>query len=161
MAGATLSLLLCLQLIYEESTRDDEHCVQRFIYESSIGINCFIIYESVGILFIGYMWPYFGWWIYIRTFPTTGGDNGRRQEYNQENREGGDVTFERRQHYVDRNIRYSNTRNNHDHLKHKHATQSEAKAEVRRMKAANYDGCERLNAYYNPDLDGWYVGRGW
>jgi hypothetical protein len=127
-------------------------------------VNWYQLLHHLRVSWYPFYWIHvavFGWWIYIRTFPTTGGDNGRRQEYNQENREGGDVTFERRQHYVDRNIRYSNTRNNHDHLKHKHATQSEAKAEVRRMKAANYDGCERLNAYYNPDLDGWYVGRGW
>jgi hypothetical protein len=51
--------------------------------------------------------------------------------------------------------------NNHDHLKHKHPTKEEAEREIRRMQAVGKDGCERLkNAYYNDDLDGWFVGNG-
>jgi hypothetical protein len=50
--------------------------------------------------------------------------------------------------------------NNHDHLKHKHTTREKAEQEIRRMKSIGKDGCERLNAYYNDELDGWFVGRG-
>ena len=54
----------------------------------------------------------------------------------------------------------SSAGNNHDHLKHKHPTQEMAEREIRRMKSVGKDGCERLNAYYNNERDGWYVGRG-
>jgi hypothetical protein len=55
-------------------------------------------------------------------------------------------------------ISYSST-NNHDHLKHKHSTREDAESEIRRMKRNGCDGSERLNAYYNSDYKGWYVGR--
>lgn len=58
-------------------------------------------------------------------------------------------------------VNYSNPRNNHDHLKCKYATREEAESMVRRMKRANCDGSERLNVYYNRELEGWYVGKGW
>ena len=54
----------------------------------------------------------------------------------------------------------SSAGNNHDHLKHRHSTQEEAEREIRRMRSVGKDGCERLNAYYNNERDGWYVGRG-
>ena len=57
--------------------------------------------------------------------------------------------------------RYTNQSNNHDNIKFKHSTQASAEAEVRRMQGARYDGSERLNVYYNRDLGGWFVGRGW
>ena len=57
--------------------------------------------------------------------------------------------------------RYSNPNNNHDHLKFKHSTRASAEAEVGRMKEARYDECGHLKVYYNRDLEGWFVGRGW
>lgn len=55
------------------------------------------------------------------------------------------------------NIRKGNK--NHDFLKHKHNSRASAMAEVKRMKALNYPGSERLNAYQNPDNKFWYVGK--
>jgi hypothetical protein len=63
---------------------------------------------------------------------------------------------ERRQ---DDDVSYSNPGNNHDHLKHKHRTREFANEEVRRMQRQGYGESERLNVYYNRELDGWYVGR--
>ena len=51
--------------------------------------------------------------------------------------------------------------NNHDHLKVKHGTQRDAQAEVDRMRRRGYEDSERLNVYYNDELGGWFVGRGW
>ena len=51
--------------------------------------------------------------------------------------------------------------NNHDHLKFKHGTRQGAQAEVDRMRRQGYKDSERLNVYYNADLKGWFVGRGW
>ena len=45
--------------------------------------------------------------------------------------------------------------NNHDHLKFKHGTQRDAQAGVYPTHS------ERLNVYYNENLKGWFVGRGW
>lgn len=53
---------------------------------------------------------------------------------------------------------YGSSGNNHDNLKHKHPTKESAEREIHRMKSVGKDGCERLNAYYNDGLDGWYVG---
>jgi hypothetical protein len=58
-------------------------------------------------------------------------------------------------------VRYSNPGSNHDHLKYKHSSRRSAELEVTRMKMAGYDESERLNVYFNRELDGWYVGRGW
>ena len=52
------------------------------------------------------------------------------------------------------------TRNNHDHLKVKHETQRDAQAVVARMRQQGREGSERLNAYYNEERKGWYVGKG-
>ena len=51
--------------------------------------------------------------------------------------------------------------NNHDHLKFKHRTQRDAQAEVDRMRREGREGSERLNAYYNDERKGWFVGKGW
>jgi len=51
--------------------------------------------------------------------------------------------------------------NNHDHLKFKHRTQRDAQAEVDRMRREGREGSERLNAYYNDERTGWFVGKGW
>jgi len=55
----------------------------------------------------------------------------------------------------------SYTRKNHDHLKVKHKTHRDAQAEVDRMRREGREGSERLNAYYNYETKGWYVGKGW
>jgi hypothetical protein len=52
-------------------------------------------------------------------------------------------------------------RNNHDHLKNMHSSQDSAEAEVSRMKETGFEGSERLNAYYNSEHGGWYVGKSW
>ena len=52
-------------------------------------------------------------------------------------------------------------RQDHDHLKVKHETQRDAQAEVDRMRRKGREGSERLNAYYNYERKGWYVGKGW
>jgi hypothetical protein len=52
-------------------------------------------------------------------------------------------------------------RNNHDDFKVKHITHADAQAEAYRMRHYGYKGSERLKVYYNPDLRGWFVGRGW
>jgi len=57
--------------------------------------------------------------------------------------------------------RYSNPNNNHDDRKFKHSTRASAEAEVGRMKSGRYDESERLKVYYNRELEGWFVGRGW
>ena len=49
----------------------------------------------------------------------------------------------------------------HDHLKVKHETQRDAQAEVDRMRREGREGSERLNAYYNSERKGLYVGKGW
>jgi hypothetical protein len=51
--------------------------------------------------------------------------------------------------------------NNHDHLKFKHRTQRDAQAEVDRMRREGREGSERLNAYYNDERKGWFIGKGW
>ena len=51
--------------------------------------------------------------------------------------------------------------NNHNHCKFKHGTQWGAQAEVDRMRSLGYEDSERLNVYYNENLKGWFVGRGW
>jgi hypothetical protein len=67
----------------------------------------------------------------------------------------------RRREY-DRSERMNSTpNNNHDHLKVKHSTRQDAEAEANRMRRRGYEGSERLNVYYNGNLRGWYVGRGW
>lgn len=49
---------------------------------------------------------------------------------------------------------------NYDHLKAKHPMREAAEAEVRRMKrSGHYEGSDRLDAYYNSDMKGWFVGR--
>lgn len=49
--------------------------------------------------------------------------------------------------------------NNHDHLKHRHSSKELAEAEIHRMQSRGwYEDTHRLKAYYNPDLDGWFVG---
>jgi hypothetical protein len=53
----------------------------------------------------------------------------------------------------------SNRRNNHDDQKQKHTCQEEAEAEISRMRRNNYADSDRLNAYYNYELQGWFVGR--
>lgn len=59
-----------------------------------------------------------------------------------------------------RDAAYSNPSNNHDHLKYKHSTRQEAVNEMQRMKqSAYYEETERLNVYYNRELNGWYIGR--
>jgi hypothetical protein len=58
-----------------------------------------------------------------------------------------------------RSVARSNPRNNHDDEKHKHASQEEAEAEISRMRRNGYHGSDRLNAYYNDELQGWFVGR--
>ena len=50
--------------------------------------------------------------------------------------------------------------NNHDNCKVKHRTRQDAETEADRMRRRGYEGSERLNTYYNPDLQGWYVGKG-
>jgi hypothetical protein len=60
-----------------------------------------------------------------------------------------------------RGTNYSNPNNNHDAQKFKHDARSGAEAEVRRMKRdGSYQDTNRLNVYYNRELNGWYVGRG-
>jgi hypothetical protein len=56
-------------------------------------------------------------------------------------------------------VLYSNLENNHDDAKHRHSTRGGAEAEVGRMQRAGYRGSDRLNAYYNRDRKGWYVGK--
>jgi hypothetical protein len=51
--------------------------------------------------------------------------------------------------------------NNHDHLKYMHSSRQSAEAEVRRMKQTGFEGSERLNAYFNCEHGGWYVGKSW
>ena len=55
---------------------------------------------------------------------------------------------------------FSHPNNNHDHVKHPHASRGDATAEVRRMQQCGYDDSARLNVYYNRQLEAWYVGRG-
>ncbi len=56
---------------------------------------------------------------------------------------------------------YHVPRNNHDHLKYMHSSRENAEAEVCRMKLIGFEGSERLNAYYNSEHRGWYVGKSW
>jgi hypothetical protein len=56
-------------------------------------------------------------------------------------------------------ISYSNPRNNHDDTKVKHESRQAAEREIRRMQTVGLPGSERLNAYYNEDRGGWFVGR--
>jgi len=42
---------------------------------------------------------------------------------------------------------YSNPHNNHDHIKHQHASRESAIAEVNRMQQHGYEGSGRLNVY--------------
>ena len=55
---------------------------------------------------------------------------------------------------------FSHPNNNHDHVKHPHASRGDATAEVCRMQQCGYDDSARLNVYYNRQLKAWYVGRG-
>ena len=61
--------------------------------------------------------------------------------------------------WSDTNYQCSNPNNNHDQQKYKHATRESAEAEIQRMQRMGVKGSERLKAYYNSELDGWYVGR--
>lgn len=56
-------------------------------------------------------------------------------------------------------ISYSNPHNNHDHQKRKHETRASAEREVDRMRWKGLPDSERMNVYYNDELDGWFVGR--
>lgn len=48
----------------------------------------------------------------------------------------------------------------YDHAKVKHATRANAERQDARMKRiGSYDGSTRLNAYYNEDRTGWFVGK--
>jgi hypothetical protein len=60
---------------------------------------------------------------------------------------------------ISNGISYSNPQNNHDQQKQKHISQASAIAEARRMQARHGES-ERFVAYYNRELDAWYVGRG-
>jgi hypothetical protein len=51
---------------------------------------------------------------------------------------------------------YSNRGNNHDEEKYKHSSRESAEAEARRMQQGE---SRKVNAYYNHELRGWYVGR--
>lgn len=50
-------------------------------------------------------------------------------------------------------------RNNHDDQKYKHTTRESAEREKDRMQRQGVPGSQRLNVYYNQELDGWFVGR--
>lgn len=65
----------------------------------------------------------------------------------------------RKGYYKGRRVNYSNPRNNHDHLKKMHASLEDAELEIGRMKWLGLPGSDRLNAYYNAHLGGWFVGR--
>ena len=56
-------------------------------------------------------------------------------------------------------IRHINPQNNHDRIKHRHATREDAEQEVERMKRLNYKGSERLQVHYNKELGCWFTGK--
>jgi hypothetical protein len=54
----------------------------------------------------------------------------------------------------------STASDNHDNLKVKHCSQTEANAEIRRtQRRGRYPGSDMLNLYYNNDTQGWYNGK--
>lgn len=56
-------------------------------------------------------------------------------------------------------ISYSNPNNNHDHNKVKYETKKDAELEVARMQRLGLSDSDRLNVYYNRELQGFFVGR--
>jgi hypothetical protein len=53
-------------------------------------------------------------------------------------------------------IYHSNPGNNHDDQKYQHPSRESAEREARRMQQGE---SRKVNAYYNHELGGWYVGR--
>jgi hypothetical protein len=91
-----------------------------------------------------------------------GGFHGDREENS--NRSYRRDEFRNRHHGwdsegVDKPISYSNPKNNHDHTKVKHESRQTAEREIQRMQRTGRHDSERLNAYYNDDRNGWFVGR--
>jgi hypothetical protein len=100
------------------------------------------------IIALGYQ--FYSWWRERRRAEEELRSDYSRYQYSQQRLEKDEI-----RRYTAKNS------NNHDHLKYKHGTRQGAQAEVDRMRGLGYEDSERLNVYYNDELGGWFVGRGW
>lgn len=102
-------------------------------------------------------------WYYCEESPEPEKQRERERERSyqrqQEQREREYRYREARTHRAFHSTAYSNPRNNHDNQKRMHATESEAHDVIDRMQMQGVPDSERLNAYYNSELGGWFVGR--
>ena len=87
--------------------------------------------------------------------------NNRRNNYNDEQLTDSYDEFIRLSnlnHNHDHQIRLSNLSKNHDHQKVKHHSEARANAVILKMRDSGKDKDNKLQSYYNTELNGWFVG---